>query len=42
MLQCKGIRGREVEVGVWVEEGGRIRRGFLGGGKAGKGITFEN
>jgi hypothetical protein len=46
MLQCRGIKGREV--GVMVEEHshrsmGRedVTVGFPEGGKRGKGITFE-
>jgi hypothetical protein len=48
MLQCRGIEGREVGVGMWVE--GHLHRSsgredvigyFWEGGKPGKGITFE-
>ena len=48
MPQCRGIEGREVGVGGWVEEHPHRSRGredvigcFQEGGKPGKGITFE-
>jgi hypothetical protein len=48
MLQCRGIKVREVGVGRWVEEQPHRIRGkedvircFQEGGKLGKGITFE-
>ena len=48
MPQCRGIEGRKVGVGGSVEEHPYRSRGredgiggVLGGGKLGKGITFE-
>jgi hypothetical protein len=47
MPRCRGVKGREVGMGGWAEEHskkqgeGEWDRGFLGGGKLGKGITFE-
>jgi hypothetical protein len=48
MPQCRGIEGREVEVGGWVEEHPHRSRGrkdrigcFWEGGNTGKGVTFE-
>ena len=48
MSQCRGIKGREVGVYVWVKDhlhGSRGREDGIGcfqeGGKPGKGITFE-
>ena len=48
MPQCRGIEGREVGVGGWVEEHPHRSRGredgigcFWEGGKLGKGITIE-
>ena len=48
MSQCRGIKDREVGVGVCVEEQPHRSRGredvigcFWEGGKLGKGITFE-
>jgi hypothetical protein len=48
MLQCRGIEGREVGVGGWVEEHPHRSRGredvigyFWEGGKLGKGVKFE-
>jgi hypothetical protein len=48
MLQCRGIKGRVVGVGGWVEEHPHRIRGredvigcFQEEGKPGNGITFE-
>ena len=48
MLQYMGIEGREMAVGMWVDEHphrSRVREDVIGcfqeGGKLGKGITFE-
>jgi hypothetical protein len=48
MPQCRGIKGREVGVGGWVEEHPHRSRGredvigcFQEGEKLGKGITFD-
>jgi hypothetical protein len=48
MPQCRGIKGRKVGVGGWVEEHllrSRAREDMIGyfweGGKPGKEITFE-
>jgi hypothetical protein len=48
MSQCRGIKGREVVMGGWVEEHPHRKKGredvigcFWKGGKQGKGIIFE-
>ena len=48
MPLCRGIEGREMEEDEWVQEHLHRSRGredvigcFWGGGKLGKGITFE-